>query len=114
MSDRYRYSNADIARMLQQLLERIENSPNSAALEELRRLQAVQAEQLKQLTQTVDKIAVVLYGNGKNGLVMEVSHLREEISRGQIVKNASITVIISLVISSIFYLVLMHGADLIR
>lgn len=109
-----RVSNAEIKELLECLLDQTSHNVNGTALNELRNIQAVQAEQIKQLTALSERISATLYGNGKIGLTTIVSNLEKEITKGQLIKNTVVTVVISLIVSSLFYLVLLNGPYLVK
>lgn len=109
-----RVSNTEIKNLIERLLEQTKSGTNGAAINELRNIQAVQAEQLKHLTILTEKISETLYGNGKLGLITVVSNLEKEFTKGQFIKNTVVTVVISLIVSSLFYLILLNGELLVK
>jgi hypothetical protein len=92
----------DLRSLIEDVLEKIDNS-------ELYPLVIGCQNQLKVIGPAIDKITQTLYGNGKPGLTTVVDRNTIRLNTYDKASWAVIGIVLSLIIGSVFYLVLSHG-----
>lgn len=92
----------EIKALLQELIDQSDKEPTNISL-------AVLTTQVTILAATLERIVAIVYGNGKPGLITLVDISTRKLEVYDKVMWTVVGIVASLVIGSIFYLILSHG-----